>query len=347
MDEHEKALGEAAAPERKSNKQAKRLPPVDLAAFLNGDFPAAAYVTALVERKTHALDEEERALGVKLIKAHPELLPRLVELARASLNKAEARRVRNDVARLASDVIRSQDESLENWSRLAGSAADAEVGKLARHLQKARTGADKNAQQRAEHLLQLGIAVVSGREDFHPIGALAEIYAKLVVVRKGSKAANIGELVQRALTRASIKTLESFGAINALATEVLFSVREQLDAANAQLVTLKGRVRDQRDKIEQQAREIETLKEENAALAEALEEARTQIAGVAGGRDADLNALRARYRRLLSASLSDLVSQAHEAVTSAPPAPEIAEVLLDDAKIAINKELEWLRQFLV
>ena len=40
----------------------------------------------------------------------------------------------------------------------------------------------------------------------------------------------------------------------------------------------------------------------------------TWISGVAGGRDADLNALRARYRKLLSGNLSEFVTQAHEAL---------------------------------
>ena len=73
-----------------------------------------------------------------------------------------------------------------------------------------------------------------------------------------------------------------------------------------------------------------------------------EIFGAANARrtSTSLNALRARYRKLLSGNLSEFVSQAHEALTSTPPAPEIAEVLLDDAKKAISKELEWLRQFL-
>ncbi|MGY6638077.1 MAG: hypothetical protein ACXIUO_13165 [Erythrobacter sp.] len=347
MDDQDQVPDGGQASEKKSRKQVKKPVPADLADYLQAGSPAASYVTALVDREARALDDDERALGVKLIKAHPELLPRLVELARASLSKSVSLRVRKDVTRLSSDVIRSQDEDLADWFRLAGSAPDAEVGKLARYLQRARDGADKDTQQRAEHLLQLGLAVMCGQEGFNTIGALAEIHAKLVAVRKGSKSVNATDLVQRSLSRASVKSLEAFSAINAVATEALLLAREQHSAINAQLIGLQDRVRDQREKIDRQTRELETLKEEKAALAEELKEARAQISGVAGGRDADLNALRARYRQLLSANLSDLVTQAHEAVIAAPPAPEIAEVLLDDAKIAINKELEWLRQFLV
>jgi predicted nucleic acid-binding Zn-ribbon protein len=347
MDDQNQVSDGGQALERKSGKQVKKPAPADLADYLQGGAPAASYVTALVERKARALDEDERALGVKLIKAHPELLPRLVELARASLSKAVSSRVKKDVTRLSSDVIRSQDEALADWFRLAGSAPDAEVGKLARHLQRARDGAEKDAQQRAEHLLQLGVAIMSGQDGFQTIGALAEIHAKLVAVRKGSKSANTTDLVQRALARASVKSLEAFSAINAIATEALLQAREQHSAINAQLIGLQDRVRDQREKIDRQTRELEALKDEKAALAENLKEVRAQISGVAGGRDADLNALRARYRQLLSANLAELVTQAHEAITAAPPAPEIAEVLLDDAAKAINKELEWLRQFLV
>jgi hypothetical protein len=347
MSELDQQPGTGPASEKKDAKQAKKPLPLGLAEFLTGDYPAAPYVTALIDRKTRPLEEDQRLEGVKLLKEQPELLPRVVELARASMSKAEASRIKNAVTELASNIIRSQDESLESWSRLAGSTAEAELGKLAQHLRKAREADDKNAQQRAEHLLQLGLAVVIGRGDFSPIGALAEIYGKLVAVRNDAKSASAGKVVQRALSRASIKNLEAFSAINAIATETLSTVQRQLASTNAQLLALQDRARDQRDRIDQQAREIEALKSENAELAEALTEAQTQISGVAGGRDADLNALRARYRKLLSTNLSEFVTQAHEALVSAPPAPEIAEVLLDDAKKAISKELEWLRQFLV
>lgn len=347
MSELDQQSGEGPASEKKGAKQVKKPLPACLTDFLTGDYPAAPYIVALIERKTRPLEEEERAEGVKLLKAQPELLPRVVELARASLNKAEVSRIRNAVADLASNVIRSQDETLGSWSRLAGSSAEAELGKLAQHLRKARASGDKDAHQRAEQLLLLGLAVVSGRGDFSPIGALAEIYAKLIAIRDGAKSANASKLVQRALNRASIKNLEAFSAINAIAIESLSSCQQQLATTNEQLLTSQGRARDQRDKIDQQAREIEALKAEKAALAEALANAKTQLSGVAGGRDADLNALRARYRKLLSDSLSEFVTQAHEALVSAPPAPEIAEVLLDDAKRAISKELEWLRLFLV
>lgn len=347
MSDLDQQPGAAPASEKKGAKQAKKPLPACLNDFLTGDYPAAPYIAALIDRKTRPLEEEERAEGVKLLKARPELLPRVVELARASLNKAEASRIRTAVADFASNVIRSQDETLESWSRLAGSSAESELGKLAQHLRKAREPGDKDVQQQAEQLLLLGLAVVSGRGDFSPIGALAEIYAKLVAVRDGAKSANASKLVQRALNRASIKNLEAFSAINAIAAETLSSVQRQLATTSEQLLTSQDRARDQRDRIDQQAREIEALKTEKAALAEALTNAQSQISGVAGGRDADLNALRARYRKLLSANLSEFVTQAHEALVSAPPAPEIAEVLLDDAKRAISKELEWLRQFLV
>ena len=213
-------------------------------------------------------------------------------------------------------------------------------------LGKAREAGDKNIQQQAKHLLQLGLAVVSGRSDFSSLGALAEIYAKLVRSRDRAKSTNPDKLAKRALSRASIKNLEAFSAITAIASETLSDVQQQFAMANDQLATLQSRVRDQRDQLDQQNREIIALKLEKEELTESLAEARAQISGVAGGRDADLNSLRARYRKLLSGNLSEFVSQAHEALTSTPPAPEIAEVLLDDAKKAISKELEWLRQFL-
>lgn len=335
------------ASEKKGAKQGKKPLPASLTDFLTGDYPAALYVTALIDRKTRSLEEEERAEGVNLLKAQPELLPRIIELARASLSKDEASRIKNAVADLASNVIRSQDEVLESWSRLAGSSAEAELGKLAQYLRKARDAGDKDAQQQAEQVLLLGLAVVSGRGDFSPIGALAEIYAKLVDSRHGPKPLKPSVRVQRALNRASIKNLEAFSAVNAVATETLSSVQQQLATTSERLLASQDRIKDQRDRIEQQAREIEALRAQNVALADALADAQAQISGVAGGRDADLNSLRARYRKLLSASLLEFVTQAHEALISAPPATEIAEVLLDDAKKAINKELEWLRQFLV
>lgn len=346
MDEQEQQSAKDVQSEEKDIKQVKKPLPASLADFLTSEYPAGPYVAALIDRKTRALEEDERADAVKMIKAHPELLPRIVELARASLGKPEASRLKLAVAEMASNVIRSQDESLENWSRLAGSSAEAELGKLAQRLRKAREAGDKNIQQQAEHLLQLGLAVVSGRSDFSSLGALAEIYAKLVRSRDRAKSTNPDKMAKRALSRASIKNLEAFSAITAIASESLSDVQQQFAMANDQLATLQSRVRDQRDQLDQQNREIIALKLEKEELTESLAEARAQISGVAGGRDADLNSLRARYRKLLSGNLSEFVSQAHEALTSTPPAPEIAEVLLDDAKKAISKELEWLRQFL-
>lgn len=75
-----------------------------------------------------------------------------------------------------------------------------------------------------------------------------------------------------------------------------------------------------------------------------LETLRRQVRGIEGARDYDLNVLRARFRRFLGANLSELVGQAHEALTSKPSAPDIAEVLLDDAINDIKKELLWLNQ---
>jgi len=152
MSESDQQPGTSPAAEKKGAKQAKKPLPACLTDFLTGDYPAAPYIVALIDRKTRPLEEDERAEGVKLLKAQPELLPRVVELARASLNKAEVSRIRNAVADLASNVIRSQDESLESWSRLAGSSAEAELGKLAQHLHKARDPGDKDAQQQAWRL---------------------------------------------------------------------------------------------------------------------------------------------------------------------------------------------------
>ncbi|WP_295525989.1 hypothetical protein [Novosphingobium sp. Chol11] len=347
MNEQEQQPAKAVDSKGKDMKQAKKPLPANLANFLTSEYPAGPYVAALIDDNTRALDEDERTDGVKLVKARPELLPRVVELARASISRTVSNRVKLAISDLSSNVIRSQDQDLENWSRLAGSTGEAELGKLAQRLRKAREAGNKDLLQQAEHLLQLGLAVVIGRADFSLIGSLTAIYSNLVTSRGIGKSLNAGDLAKRALNRASIKNLEAYSAINAIASETLSVVQRQFATANEQLITLQDRVRDQRDQLERQSRAIEVLKAEQDTLADSLTEARAQISGVAGGRDADLNALRARYRKLLSGNLSEFVTQAHEALTSGQPAPEIAEVLLDDAKKAISKELEWLRQFLV
>lgn len=334
-------------PKMKKDREAKKPLPASPADFLASDYPASAYVEALISRKTKTLDEIEREQCIQLVKDDPKLLSRIAELTRASLNIFEASRIKLAVIELASYIIRIQDDSLENWSRLSGSTAEAELGKLAENLNKARQSDDKDIIQQAEYVFQIGFSIIISRGDFSVIGALSEVYSHLVKKRDVNKTADPDDLAKRALRRGQIKSLEGYSIINAVVSEKLSSVSQQLGAATEQLVDLQGRVRDQREQIEKHRQTIETLKAEKQQLADSLEDTREQISGVAGGRDADLNALRARFRRLLSGNLSEFVTQAHEALTLKPPAPEIAEVLLDDARKAISKELEWLRQFLV
>lgn len=325
-----------------AKKRSKKLVPNTLTGFLRSDCSAQDYVNALVGRAADTIDDDERDRALDLIKLDPALLRRAAELARASLNGSQTSRIKQTISSFSTAIIRAEGGDLAEWSRLAGSTAEAELAKLAKHLQGSRKSGDKNDLQRAEQVFMLGFEVVRARGDFNLIGTLAVIHSILV----SGEDSGSHKMIMRALGRASVKNLETYSAINAVVSASLANSEMQLARASEQLRDLQLRVRDQREMMENQRSDLETLRLENQQLAEALAESRAHMSGIAGGRDADLNALRARSRKLLSGELGELVSQAHEALTSTPPAPEIAEVLLDDARKAISKELEWLKQFL-
>lgn len=345
MDELAPVTGQGDAT---TDKEANKPVPATLIEYLRGEGPAGAYVTALLapQSKTKIPTEADREEAVAAVAASPALLSRAVDLAKAAFGRTDASRIKPSVIALASDIIRAQDEDLAGWSRLAGSTAEAELGKLAVRVRGARASSDKEALQRAEQVFQLGLAVVCTRADFDTIGAIAEVYGQLSRARSGSKVSSPETIAKKAISRASVKGIETFGAINAAVSTQLKEVQRQFAIATEQIAQNTERARVQRDQIDEQRRKIEVLEAEKQQLLAELGDARSRIGGLMGGHDHQLNELRARFRKLLAGNLTDFVSQAHEALISTPPAPDIAEALLEDARTDIDKELQWLKQFL-
>lgn len=345
MDEHAPVMGEGVAA---ADREAKKPVPATLIEYFKSDGPASAYVAALLDLKSKSKipNEADREEALEAVAANPALLARAVELAKAALNRTDASRIKPTVIALTSDIIRAQDDDLAGWSRMAGLTAEAELGKLAARVRDARTNGDKEVLHRAEQVFQLGLAVVCTRADFSTIGAIAEVYSQLSRPRSGSKMADPEAVAKKAISRANVKGIETFGAINAAVSERLREVQRQFSMASEQIAQNTERARMQRDQIDDQRREIEDLKAEKQRLFTELADAQTRMGGLMGGHDHQLNEVRARFRKLLSGNLTDFVSQAHEALTSTPPAPDIAEALLEDARTDIDRELKWLKQFL-
>jgi hypothetical protein len=332
--------------EKKSDKKRKKAIPASLPIFLQSDCPVSAYVAALEKggKATKRPDQADRDEAVSAVLVDPSLLPKVTDLARTIFETSQSLHLAETVKRLASDIIRAQDDELSGWGNNGGFSADAELGKLAARLRTARVGGEKLIIQQAEHLLQLGLVVVSNRSDFNPTAILLELNRKLTPTDKNEKPQKPNDRAKREIVRSSLKHLDIFGAITAAVTLDLKETQRQFALANAQIVEQIDRLKTQRVQLEAQKRELDAHSSEMKQLTDELETLRRQVRGIEGGRDDDLNVLRARFRKFLNANLSELIGQAHEALSSKPPALDIAEVLLDDAMNDIKKELRWLNQ---
>lgn len=334
------------ASEKKSGKESKKAVPASLPIFLQSDCPVSAYVAALEKggKATKRPDQADREAAVSVVMDNPSLLPKVTDLVRSIFEKSHSLHLAETVKRLASDIIRAQDEELSEWGSNVGFSAEAELGKLAARLRSARVGGEKMIIQQAEQLLQLGLVVVSTRSDFNSTAILLELHRKLAPPDKSEKSQKPNDRAKREIVRSSIKHLDMFSAITAAVTVDLKEAQRQFALANAQIVQQIDRLKTQREQLEAQKRQLDAQSREMQQLTGELETLRRQVRGIEGGRDDDLNVLRARFRKFLGANLSELVEQAHEALTSKPPAPDIAEELLDDAINDIKKELLWLNQ---
>ena len=156
----------------KGGKAPKRPIPGTLTEFLQSDYQASAYANALTKgsKVTRRPDEADRAQALLAVGQNPALLSRVAELARLMLEKTESVHLTEAIKRFASDVIRAQDDDLVNWGNNIGFTADTELGKLAARVNGARASGDKDVLQRAEHVLQIGLAVASTRADFASTG---------------------------------------------------------------------------------------------------------------------------------------------------------------------------------
>jgi septal ring factor EnvC (AmiA/AmiB activator) len=217
--------------------------------------------------------------------------------------------------------------------------------KLADSVRRAKALKDKDALQKAEQLLVLGMAVLSGRHDFDPLTALSQVYAQLTRNRQTSGRPP-DAVVRNAVCSASVKNLETFGAFNVVLSKGLEEARKELSRARDDLAVERDRVRRLQEKIAEGEQVIASLQAEKMELAEKLNSAGTQLKGVEGGRDDELNTLRARFRQLLKGKLSPFVSNAQEALGLDPPVITVAQDRLGRIKNEIEGELDWLNRFL-
>lgn len=340
------AYAEQPGQEQGSSKS-KRSMPANLPAFLRSDFPLNAYVNALTKSAsvTQRPTEADRAEALQIINDDLSLLPKFADLTRSIIEKSHSSILTDSIRTLAFQLIR-QDEDLSDWGRNAGYTADTEIGRLARRVKDARGREDKEAVKAAEQKLRLGLCLVCMRSDFDALAILAEINANLDPTARTERVKDLQERVGKEIANASVKNLESFGLITATVTSQLVELRRQFSLANERINQLTERDRMQRDQILEQRSKIERMGEECSQMAAALSMAQGQIKGTEGAMDHELNSLRARFRSFLTNNMSELVSQSHEALTSNPPAPDIAEVLLEDARDDIKKELIWLNKHL-
>lgn len=345
MDEPLSGAPEGNAKDSADGKGAKKPVPATLVEFLKGDVPASAYVSALIERTVTIPDEAERERALEAVIDEPKLLPRVITLARTALGKSEASRIKGTISAFASNVVRSQDKALADWSTFGGRPAEADLVPLVVRVREARAAGDKDSLQKAEQVFQLGMAVVSARLSFDPVAALVEIYSQLSRGRDrtGSQPEAI---VKEAVSRASLKNLETYGSFHAVLSQDLGKVRKQLADANHDLADQRERVRALREQVAAQKQEIDDLQAEKQELAKRLADAISKIEGVKGGRDDELNTLRARSRQLLQRKLTPFVSDAQAALELEPPVKTVAQDRLDRIKSEIEGELEWLNQFL-
>lgn len=325
-------------------KAAKKPVPAALVEFLKSDAPASAYVGALMSRDVAIPDEAARGKAVDAVVEQPELLPRVITLARTALAKDDSR-IRNAISAFASDVVRSQDDDLADWSKVGGMGPEAGLVELAARVRTARAGSDKDLLQRAEQVLQLGLAVISIRSGFAPIEALAQIYSQFHRNRKGT-GRRPEDIVKDAVSRASIKNLETYGALQVILSKDLVDARNELANVKKVLAAQRDQVGMLREQLVAHKQEIADLQAEKLQLSEKLANAGTQIRGVEGGRDDALNTIRARFRQLLKGKLTPFVSNAQEALDLKPPVTSVAQDRLARIKTEIEEELGWLNQFL-
>lgn len=341
---------ESEADRNSAETSSKKPVPATLMEFLKGHSPASAYVSELEKGAIAIPDETARAAAVDAVTSDPDLIPRVIMLTRSALGKGRGdSRIRSAFSSFASNVIRGQGEDLADWGTVGGLSPESGLVKLAKGVRQTRPqatrGKDKDAQQRAEQLLLLGMAILSGRHDFDPVSALSQVYAQLTRNRDTSRRPP-DAVVRDAVSSASVKNLETFGAFNFVLSNGLEETRTELSRARDDLAMERDRVRKLQEKVAEAERVVKALQAEKLELAEKLSNAGTQLRGVEGGRDDELNSLRARFRQLLKGKLSPFVSNAQEALGVEPPVVPVAQDRLSRIKKEIEGELDWLNRFL-
>lgn len=334
-------MTEDAVPDIETSEAAK--PPASLVHYLSGDAPSGLYIAALEKRTVKLPDDQERQAGLELIAAEPGRLSKVVDLARAVADGKRDPRVRNAIHGWALAALRTR-EGLAEWGRLNSDNAEIQLRQLTKRLRDARSSkAEKAVVAEAEHVFLIGLAIAGARLDFSVIGALVTIYDGLQPSDASERA--VEERAKKAMTRASVKSLETYGLINKVVSSALVELRAQFGKASQDLQNTRERNRQLQDDIARLSSEIDQLRAEKQSAAAEMANARSQLEGVKGGAAHDMIEVKARFRRLLIQKLTPFVNDASVALEVEPPVLDVAKVRVNLVKAEINKELEWLNQF--
>jgi hypothetical protein len=316
-------------------------PPRTLEDFLNAKSAPTEYFKEISKNRASPPDEESRLRAVEIALREPRALARAIDLARAAADEKVEGRTRRAIMAFGSELVRSSADELAEWGTIGTVSTDSEIGLLGRRLRRARASKDKEAAALAEATLLIGFSVSTSRTDFDVIGALAALSANLHDQRPtGQKA---GKDVQRALRRASTKSLENFALVNTLVASKLEESSRQLSQSAAQNQLLRDQVRSLQEQVAGQRERITELEGEISGVSLELSEAQGHIAGVKGGAAHEMIEVKARSRQFLAKNVKPALQDAEEALLD-PPYLDVVRERIKTMIADVEKELTWLNQ---
>jgi hypothetical protein len=316
--------------------------PRGLEEFLSGTCAPAAYFKQISKNRAKPPGEESRRTAAQMALDDPSVLTRVVDLVRAGSDERAEGRIRQAMMALGSEIVRLSAPELSEWGTIGTMSTDSEIGLLANRLRRARASKDKMVIVRAEAALLIGFIVCTTRADFNLVGALSALTANINDGKQQvSEAANN---VKRTLRRASIKTLEMYGSVNAIVAAKLEESGRQLSDKVADNQSLRGRVRSLEDEVAVQRQKIAELEGEISHVSEELTDAQGHIAGVKGGAAHDMIEMKARARQFLARSVKPALKDAEDALQIEPPFVDVARERIGAVSSDVEKELAWLNQ---
>lgn len=313
--------------------------PTTLAEFMAAErVPARAFVRAMA--KLPAFGESDLQDALEKVRGNPTAITKVLDLTRAATSTTPHP---SALLRWCEDIVRMQDQGLENWARDPAQEAVAALGELASWAYPRLKQKGQPEQRKvAEACLSVGLNLLMARRSLSPIDALRSIVAVVRPRGTGRRGQSPEQASTKLLARASFKQLVDLAQIVGLCEADISAADE------ARIAALRSAADLRRDKEEleniRNAQEARLAELESAAAGreKRIKELDADLVTVQARGNQDASALKARFRRRIGEELENLLSDAWDAINTNPPHPNVTRERIEMAREAIQKELKWL-----